>query len=183
MARRPARRSSRSGTRPARCTCTTPERYPNQPSPRWQRISLTAFREPGRHFFCEFHLHPQLGDRRLVIPGLPALPEPYGPLGLTQRRIRVRPGLRGISCHLRPLAKSHLMDADVPGDLSDRTATVDDESYRLLLVLPRKCAACRTHFSLSRRIGQLSRVSTRAGTVHIGHDSPVDGGHEAAVRR
>src|SRR5487761_1080818 len=59
----------------------------------------------------------------------------------------------------------HLMDADVPGDLSDRTATVDDESYRLLLVLPRKCAACRTHFSLSRRIGQLSRVSTRAGTV------------------
>jgi hypothetical protein len=57
------------------------------------------------------------------------------------------------------------MDADVPGDLSDRTATVKDESYRLLLVLPRKCAACRTHFSLSRRIGQLSRVSTEAGTV------------------
>src|ERR1022692_3762865 len=68
-----------------------------------------------------------------------------------------------------PLAKSHLMDADVPGDLSDRTATVKDESYRLLLVLRRKCAACRTHFSLSRRIGQLSRVSTEAGTVHTGN--------------
>jgi S-DNA-T family DNA segregation ATPase FtsK/SpoIIIE len=35
-------------------------------------------------------------------------------------------------------------------------------------VLRRKCAACRTHFSLSRRIGQLSRVSTEAGTVQIG---------------
>jgi hypothetical protein len=58
------------------------------------------------------------------------------------------------------------MDADVTGDLSDRTATVNDESYRLLLVLRRKCAACRTHFSLSRRIGQLNRVSTEAGTVH-----------------
>jgi hypothetical protein len=57
------------------------------------------------------------------------------------------------------------MDADVAGDLSDRTATVNDESYRLLLVLRRKCAACRTNFSLSRRIGQLSRVSTGAGTV------------------
>jgi hypothetical protein len=49
----------------------------------------------------------------------------------TQRGIRVLPGLRGISCHLHPLAKSHLMDADVTGDLSNRTATVDDESYRL----------------------------------------------------
>ncbi len=47
----------------------------------------------------------------------------------------------------------------------NRTAAVDDESYRLLLVLRRKCAACRTYFSLSRRIGQLSRVSTEAGTV------------------
>jgi thioredoxin reductase len=35
-----------------------------------------------------------------------------------------------------------------------------------LLILLRKCAARRTHFSLSRRIGQLSRVSTEAGTVH-----------------
>jgi hypothetical protein len=58
------------------------------------------------------------------------------------------------------------MNADITGDLSNRTATVDDESYRLLLVLRRKCAACRTHFSLSRKIGQLSRVSTEAGTVH-----------------
>jgi hypothetical protein len=81
--------------------------------------------------------------------------------------LRVLAGLRGLSCHLYPPAKSHLMDADVPGDLSDRTATVDDESYRLLLVLRRKCAACRTHFSLSRRIGQLSRVATEAGTVHL----------------
>src|ERR1039457_5016741 len=47
----------------------------------------------------------------------------------------------------------------------NRTAAVDDESYRLLLVLRRKCAACRTYFSLSRRIGQLGRVSTEAGTV------------------
>src|ERR1035437_2762060 len=150
----------------------TPGRCPNQPSPRWQRILLTAFREPGRHFFCEFHLHPQLGDRGLVIPGLAAQPGQLGPLGLAQRGIRVLPGLRGLSCHLHPLAKSHLMDADVPGDLSDRTATVKDESYRLLLVLRRKCAACRTHFSLSRRIGQLSRVSTEAGTV-LPVDVPV----------
>jgi|ERR1017187_9870764 hypothetical protein len=57
------------------------------------------------------------------------------PMAGTQRGIRVLPGLRGISCHLHPLAKSHLMDADVTGDLSNRTATVDDESYRLLLVL------------------------------------------------
>ncbi|HEY5360472.1 MAG TPA: hypothetical protein VIJ82_22780, partial [Streptosporangiaceae bacterium] len=48
-----------------------------------------------------------------------------------------------------------------------RTAAVNDESYRMLLVLRRKCAACRTHFSFSRRIGQLSRVSTEAGTVHL----------------
>jgi hypothetical protein len=88
------------------------------------------------------------------------------PMAGTQRGIRVLPGLRGISCHLHPLAKSHLMDADVTGDLSNRTATVEDESYRLLLVLRRKCAACRTHLPLSRRIGQLSRVSTEAGTVH-----------------
>ena len=44
------------------------------------------------------------------------------------------------------------MDADVAGDLSNRTAAVEDESYRLLLVLRRKCTACRTHFSLSRKI-------------------------------
>src|ERR1022692_1950587 len=143
----------------------TPGRCPSQPSPRWQRISLTAFREPGRHFFCELHLHPQLGDRGLVIPGLAPQPDQLGPLGLAQRGIRVLPGLRSRSRHLHPLAQSHLMDADVPGDLSDRTATVKDESYRLLLVLPRKRTACRTHISLSRRIGQLSRVSTEAGTV------------------
>src|ERR1039457_4521150 len=116
---------------------------------------------------CERCLHPQLGDRGLVIPGLAAQADQLGPLGLAQRGIRVLPGLRGLSCHLHPLAQSHLMDADVPGDLSDRTATVKDESYRLLLVLRRKCAACRTHFSLSRRIGQLSRVSTEAGTVQM----------------
>src|ERR1017187_7713657 len=98
-------------------------------------------------------------------PGLGPQPDQLAPLGLAQRGIRVLPGLRGSSCHLHPLAQSHLMDADVTGDLSDRTATVNDESYRLLLVLPRKCAACRTHFSLSRRIGQLNRVSTEAGTV------------------
>src|SRR5450755_3850388 len=143
----------------------TPGRRPNQPSPRWQRISLTAFREPGRYFFCELHLHPQLSDRRLVIPGLSPQPDQLGPLGLTQRRIRGLPGLRGISCHLHPLAKSHLVDADVTGDLSNRAAAVKDESYRLRLVLRRIRAACRTHFSLSRRIGQLSRVSTEAGTV------------------
>src|SRR5450759_3456643 len=144
----------------------TPGSHPDQPSPRWQQISLTAFREPGRHSSCERCLHPQLGDRGLVIPGLAAQADQPGPLGLTQRGIRVLPGLRGISCHLHPLAKSHLMDADVTGDLSNRTATVEDESYRLLLVLRRKCAACRTHLPLSRRIGQLSRVSTEAGTVH-----------------
>src|ERR1035441_7853394 len=143
----------------------TPGRRPNQPSPRWQRISLTAFREPGRHFFCELHLHPQLSDRRFVIPGPGPQPDQLGPLRLAQRGIRILPGLRGSSCHLHPLAQCHLMDADVAGDLSDRTATVDDKSYRLLLVLRRKCAACRTHFSLSRRIGQLSRLSTEAGTV------------------
>ena len=60
------------------------------------------------------------------------------------------------------------MNADITGDLSNRTAALEDESYRLLLVLRRKCAACRTHFSLSRRIGQLSRVSTEAGTVQNG---------------
>src|ERR1022692_2400985 len=114
---------------------------------------------------CERCLHPQLTDRGLVIPGLSPQADQLGPLGLAQRGIRVLPGLRGISCHLHPLAQSHLMDADVPGDLSDRTAAVKDESYRLLLVLRRKCAACRTHFSLSRRIGQLNRVSTEAGTV------------------
>src|SRR5450755_371136 len=144
----------------------TPGRCPNQPSPRWQRISLLVFREPGRHSSCERCLHPQLGDRGLVIPGLSSQPDQLGPLGLAQRRIRVLPGFRGLSCHLHPLAQGHLMDADVAGDLSDRTAAVNDESYRLLLVLRRKCAACRTHFSFSRRIGQLSRVSTEAGTVH-----------------
>src|ERR1022692_3058997 len=130
----------------------TPGRRPSQPSPRWQRISLTAFREPGRHFFCELHLHPQLTDRGLVIPGLGPQPDQLGPLGLAQRGIRGYPRCRGLSCHLHPLAQSHLMDADVAGDLSNRTAAVDDESYRLLLVLRRKCAACRTHFSLSRKI-------------------------------
>src|ERR1035437_2920269 len=150
----------------------TPGRCPNQPSPRWQRILLTAFREPGRHFFCERCLHPQLGDRGLVIPRPGPQADQLGPPGLAQRGIRVLPGLRGLSCHLHPLAKSHLMDADVPGDLTDRTATVKDESYRLCLVLRRKCAACRTHFSLSRRIGQLSRVSTEAGTV-LPVDVPV----------
>src|ERR1022692_3979417 len=114
---------------------------------------------------CERCLHPQLGDRRFVIPGPGPQPDQLGPLRLAQRGIRVLPGLRGLSCHLHPLAQCHLVDADVPGDLSDRTATVDDKSYRLLLVLRRKCAACRTHFSLSRRIGQLSRLSTEAGTV------------------
>src|ERR1022692_2949637 len=114
---------------------------------------------------CERCLHPQLGDRGLVIPGPGPQADQLGPLGLAQRGIRVLPGLRGLSCHLHPLAQSHLMDADVPGDLSDRTATVKDESYRLLLILPRKRTACRTHISLSRRIGQLSRVSTEAGTV------------------
>ena len=125
-----------------------------------------AFREPGRHFFCELHLHPQLGDRGLIIPGPGPQPGQLGPLGLTQRRIRILPGLRGSSCHFHPLAQNSIpVDADVTGDLSDRTAAVNDESYRLLLVLRRKCAACRTHFSLSRQIGQLSRVSTEAGTV------------------
>ena len=54
------------------------------------------------------------------------------------------------------------MDADVTGDLSDRTAAVNDESYRLRLVLRRKCAACRTHFSLSRQIGQLTSIGQGA---------------------
>jgi hypothetical protein len=110
---------------------------PNQPSPRWQRILLTAFREPGRNFFCELHLHPQLDDRRLVILGFSSQPDQLGPLGLTQRGIRILPGFRGISCHLHPLAKSHLVDADVTGDLSNRTAAVNDESYRMRLVLRR----------------------------------------------
>jgi hypothetical protein len=57
------------------------------------------------------------------------------------------------------------VDADDPGDLGDRTTTVDDEGYRLILVLLGKCSACQTHFPLSRRIGQLSRMSTKAGTV------------------
>src|SRR5450755_2069207 len=143
----------------------TPGKCPDQPSPRWQRILPAAFREPGRYFFCELHLHPQLGDRGFVISGLSPQPGQLGPLGLIQRRIRILSGLRGISCHFHPLAKSHLMDADITSDLSNRTAAVNDESYRLLLVLRRKCAACRTHFSLSRQIGQLNRVSTEAGTV------------------
>src|ERR1039457_3463782 len=130
----------------------TPDRRPSQPSPRWQRISLTAFREPGRHSSCERCLHPQLTDRGLVIPGLGPQPDQPGPLGLSQQGIRGYPRCRGLSCHLHPLAQSHLMDADVAGDLSNRTAAVEDESYRLLLVLRRKCAACRTHFSLSRKI-------------------------------
>src|SRR5580658_4398743 len=113
----------------------TPGRRPNQPSPRWQRISLTAFREPGRYFFCELHLHPQFGDRRLVIPGLGPQPDQLGPLGITQWSIRGLPGLRSISCHSHPFAKSHLVDADVTGDLGDRAATVNDESYRVRLVL------------------------------------------------
>src|SRR5450631_1042235 len=141
----------------------TPGRCPNQPSPRWQRISLLVFREPGRHSSCERCLHPQLGDRGLVIPGLSSQPDQLGPLGLAQRRIRVLPGFRGLSCHLHPLAQGHLMDADVPGDLSDRTAAVNDESYRLLLVLRRKCAACRTHFSLSRQIGAAKPGVHRSG--------------------
>ncbi|KDA40985.1 hypothetical protein BMG523Draft_04182 [Frankia sp. BMG5.23] len=36
---------------------------------------------------------------------------------------------------------------------------------RVLLVLLGESAACRAHRSLSRRIGQLIRVSTEAGTV------------------
>ena len=39
--------------------------------------------------FCELHLHPQLGDRRLVIPGLGPQPDQLGPLGLAQRGIRL----------------------------------------------------------------------------------------------
>src|ERR1039457_1289966 len=160
----------------------TPGRCPNQPSPRWQRILLTAFREPGRHFFCQLYLHPQLGDRRFVIPGLG--PQPLGPLGLAQRGIRVLPGLRGSSCHLHPLAKSHLVDADVAGDLSDRTATVNDESYRLLLVLRRKCAACRTHFSLSRRIGQLCipRCVSASSTTLTAASGPTSGERPATLQ-
>ena len=115
----------------------TPDNHPNQPSPRWQRILLTAFREPGRYFFCELHLHLQLGDGRLVIPGLSPQPDQLGPLGLTQRGVRGLPGLRGISCHSHPLAKSHLVDADVAGDLSNRAAAVNDKSYRVCLVLRR----------------------------------------------
>src|SRR5450755_465914 len=87
--------------------------------------------------FCELHLHPQLSDYRLAVPGLSAQPGQLGPLGLTQRGIRILPGFHGISCHLHPLAKSHLMDADVTGDLSNRTAAVNDESYRMRLVLRR----------------------------------------------
>ena len=37
------------------------------------------------------------------------------------------------------------MDADVPCHLSDRTVIIDDESYRLSLVLLGKSTACRTH--------------------------------------
>src|ERR1017187_9636276 len=154
----------------------TPDRRPNQPSPRWQRILLLAFREPGRHFFCELHLHPQLIDRGLVILGLGPQADQLGPLGLSQRGIRGYPRCRGLSCHLHPLAQSHLMDADVAGDLSNRTAAVKDESYRLLLVLRRKCAACRTHISLSRKIraakpgvhrsGNGSDLPSRPGRCH-----------------
>src|ERR1022692_3406945 len=150
----------------------TPGRRPSQPSPRWQRISLTAFREPGRHFFCELHLHPQLTDRGLVIPGLGPQPDQLGPLGLAQRGIRGYPRCRGLSCHLHPLAQSHLMDADVAGDLSNRTAAVDDESYRLLLVLRRKCAACRTHFSLSRKIRAAKPGVHRSGNGSVVRSCP-----------
>src|SRR5664280_1211058 len=42
--------------------------------------------------------------------------------------------------------------------------SLDDEGYCLILVLFGKTAACRTHFSNSRRIGQLIPVSTQPGT-------------------
>src|ERR1017187_10336600 len=78
-----------------------------------------------------------------------------------------------------PLAQSHLMDADVAGDLSNRTAAVDDESYRLLLVLRRKCAACRTHISLSRKIRAAKPGVHRSGNGSI---YPSTGGRPKARR-
>ncbi len=57
-------------------------------------------------------------------------------------------------------------------DLGDRKIGVEDDDYRLLLVLLGKCTACRTHPSLSRRIGQLLQVSTEAGTVQTQRSGP-----------
>jgi IS30 family transposase len=57
--------------------------------------------------------------------------------------------------------------ADVARYLSDRPTAVDDEGYRLSLVLLSETTASRTHNCYSRRIGRPSNtVSTEAGTVH-----------------
>ncbi len=52
-----------------------------------------------------------------------------------------------------------------PDPAARRTAPINDESYRLRLVLLGKCTACRAHILRSRSIGQLYRASTKAGTV------------------
>ena len=40
------------------------------------------------------------------------------------------------------------MDTDVASDIGDGSISLDDESYRLILVLLSKATACRTHFSI-----------------------------------
>ena len=114
----------------------TPGNRPNQPSPRWTNLtdcllrtrSLLFLRTPPasaapRSRTC----HP--GTQRAAAPARPAQTHPAAHPGTS--------GFRGLSCHLHPLAKSHLVDADIAGDLGNRAATVKDESYRLRLVLRR----------------------------------------------
>src|ERR1039457_6134627 len=134
----------------------TPGRCPNQPSPRWQRILLTAFREPGRHFFCELHLHPQLSDRGLVIPDSASGASGFFPDSAASRAtfthlprvISWTPMLRATSATGRPPSMTKATDCSLYSGVNARRVEPISRS-------PGKS-------------GQLSRVSTEAGTVQFG---------------
>ena len=73
-----------------------------QPSPRSQQTLLLVFREPGRHLFCEAHLHLQLrvlGPDSLVFVAKPQL---LGALGFTQVRIGPQDLFLGVAFFLHP---------------------------------------------------------------------------------
>ncbi len=135
-----------------RCpTAASPPRSRRTPGLRESAQSAIAanfnasFREPGRYFFCEVHLHLQLADRGVRVPDLTAQPRQLRPLALGQPRVRGQRRVPVLPQPLHPLPQRHLMHADIPGHLRDRPPISKDEPYRLLLVLIRETPPSRTH--------------------------------------
>src|SRR5512144_1872593 len=107
---------------------------------------ITAFLSRTRSpLFCELDLHPEFGVLGVLVLEFAPKADQLHPLGLAKRLIRRGCRLMSLTRFLHPFPQGHLVDTDVPGDLSDRTVPFDDEPNGFFLVLLGETTACRAH--------------------------------------